>query len=287
MQTKIAAGLVVAGVILMLMFSLIFAETPAANPADERVQPPAVATAQANVQSGAFTVAGTPIPRGCQESWAFLSEQGRQRCINAGGIVPLKATDEARLASTQLARPSTAPMSGFATSAALAEIAGTLTPTPTLPPDGIPAEDKRIEEVPPEGGGGSGRLNSRSYAGIWRVGAVLSDDRVLYAYYLATPKDTCQLVATTVGPDYSSLESYERTWSCPQDIGPIRITGVTGQTGVVSFTNYTVPPYVVTQVAGVTPTESTAQIGTFNLSTEEWTLAGQPWLTTVTVTPQP
>ncbi|NJK80128.1 MAG: hypothetical protein HC914_09605 [Chloroflexaceae bacterium] len=272
MNKKILPGLTIIGAACALIFSLTFANTPPPSPVPE-------------TQSLATTITANPtVLVKCQGS--SLTDRDRQRCIEAGGIIELKATDDARLWATTRARPTTAPMSGLATSAALVAARGTLTPTPTLPPDGIHPEDKRIERVIPEGGGGS-LLSYRYFTSIWRVGAVLSEDRTGYAYYLMTPKDACGLRATTVGPDFSGLPAYERSWECPDHIGEIQITDVTSQTGLVTFTNYTRPPYVANRQPDVRYTPPLTWTGTFNLATEEWTSEGHPWQPQATATPQP
>jgi hypothetical protein len=237
----ISAGLALAGSLLILLVSLTLAQS------------------QPNASSD--------TPDDCLRGWPRLSDVEQAACIEqAGGMPQLKATHDAQRQATVQARPTTAPMSGLQTQAALMEARGTPTITPTLPPDGIPPEAHRIERKRPEAGS---ILSYRWFVSIWRVGAVLSADRRAYAFYVLTPKEECQLHTTTIGPDFSQLPRYEQQWSCPQDIGELTITGATGPTGIISFTN------------------ALSQTGIFNLTTEAWTLEGEPWLPTATVTPRP
>lgn len=243
MKTKIVwiASLIVLGGTLILVFSLSFAESPLDDP--------------------------------CNESWSALSEAEREACIKqAGGLINMKATDDALLWETAQARPTMAPMAGLATQVAITAATGTPTDTPTLPPDsgGIPPKEQIIRKVLPEERAGS-PFSFRYYFSVWQIGAIPANNDEVLALYAVTPQEQCAVATTTGtrGSSFNQLEAYEQEWICPENSGAIQITDVTGPTGIIMFT------------------DQSGRTGTFDLATEEWTLAGQPWLTTVTVTPQP
>jgi hypothetical protein len=203
----------------------------------------------------------------CQESWPFLSEAEREGCIEAaGGMVHLKATDDALLSATTRARSTMAPLSGLATEVALTSAEGTPTSTRGADNNGTQSRDHDIRELLPEDRAG-GPFSYRYYRSVWQIGSVMSDSGEIFALYAMTPHEQCAITTTTVGDAFNQLETYEREWTCPQERELLSITGATAPTGIISFTT------------------SVSETGTFNLDTEEWTLDGEPWLPTATPTP--
>jgi hypothetical protein len=136
-------------------------------------------------------------------------------------------------------------------------------PTPgpeSFPPSGvlagyIPDDVKPIEAKSPSlfaVEGVSNHLNP--VTSVWQVGVVPSRNHSGYAQVLVyaagppnDPHDPPGLlpnprIARTLfsfGAMENILPQYDSVWTCPRAIGNLTITGITGQTGVVSFTSST------------------------------------------------
>ncbi|NJK79017.1 MAG: hypothetical protein HC914_03580 [Chloroflexaceae bacterium] len=154
-----------------------------------------------------------------------------------------------------------------------------ITPRPTVTPgapirltlDTLPDETRRIEPIT-DRAGGPHVLRSSYAASVWHVSALITPDGfVPYRLYVYSVREQCA-IGTYVYPDpiggYADFEDqHTRFWDCPYDAGELSITGATGPTGVV------------------TATDEFSRTITFDLTTEAWTLEGEPWLPTATPTP--
>lgn len=162
---------------------------------------------------------------------------------------------------------------------ALARSPRPITPRPTVTPgepirltiDTLPDETRRIEPIT-DLAGGPHVLRSSYAASVWHVSGIITPDGLIaYRFYVYSVQEQCAL-GTYVYPDpvggYADFEEQHiRTWHCPEDIGELIITDVTGPTGIVTFT------------------DTLSRTITFDLATEEWTLEDEPWLPAATVTP--
>jgi hypothetical protein len=107
-----------------------------------------------------------------------------------------------------------------------------------VPRGTIPEKYMLIEEVKDRDPGHP----TMNYAtSIWRLGAVLDKRGLFYQLFLvASPLDRNGLPSLrTVSLDGSEevQQNWIRVWDCPEPIGTIKITGITSQTGIVSFTS--------------------------------------------------
>lgn len=207
----------------------------------------------------------------CVEQWEMLTAQEKAACDEqVGGRGAVLATRDALQEQTVQALPSFPPSSGLATETA--DYAEKESPTPDATGTAIASSSEImevIEQVEPQetaGGGVPLSLDYRFMANVWRVGAIEDNVGVFHPFYVSTPKNECSLITVTIGMG-EELSHAEQSWPCPQEMGELAIIGVTGPTGIVTFTT------------------TLSQSGTFNLATEEWTLEGKPWLPGPTVTP--
>lgn len=90
---------------------------------------------------------------------------------------------------------------------------------------------------------------------LWRAGVVLSADRESYATVLVwTERNECELTRMVLQRRGLNLRP-ETSWHCPNDLGELMITDVTGAEGVISFTS----------------TSGTS--GSFDMATGQWQFA--------------
>jgi hypothetical protein len=194
------------------------------------------------------------------DSIALLPEEERNQCIQAmGGKPGFVATVEA--AQRVTAQAISAPGS-------MVEPPPSPVHTPQ-PPGYIPDLYREIE--PLDTAGPNRTAPSRFHYGqsVWQVGAVLTADGDATPLIIAADPHQCMLqslVLSYVGETFPEAKVGHQ-WECPENISPLTITGATGPTGVV------------------TATDELSRTITFDLSTEEWTLEGEPWLPAATPTP--
>ncbi|NJL56520.1 hypothetical protein HC928_16110 [bacterium] len=182
-----------------------------------------------------------------------LSHEEQEQCIQkAGGKRGFVATVEAIQLETAHAQPT----HGVTT---------TPRPTRTVTPIGYtPPYVGRIEPISNEG------QDFRGTQSVWIVGAVQNTDGRHFPFYVFTNETRCGIgtIVETEGFDAPFLGvPVNEHWNCPEDAGILTITDVTNSMGSVSFEN------------------EQGQLGTFNLTTEAWTLEGEPWLPAATPTP--
>ncbi|HEX5414066.1 MAG TPA: hypothetical protein VFZ25_00270 [Chloroflexota bacterium] len=186
--------------------------------------------------------AASPANRGpCPASWYPMWAQSRaiqQQCSNLK-----QQAIRARYATAAAApRPTVLP------------------PTPgpeSYPPTGvlsgsIPDDAKPIQAEPTNMfavEGVSNHLNP--VTSVWQAGVVPSRNHSGYArilVYAAGPNDPDYPPGSVPDPSiartlfsFGAMENirpeYDHVWTCPRPIGSLTITGITGQTGVVSFTS--------------------------------------------------
>lgn len=149
-----------------------------------------------------------------------------------------------------------------------------LPPTPLsihftpVPPGVVPPAEQRIYLVNPQEAA-DGPLALRGANSMWHIAALATDTPGLYChlYVLARlPRENASAKIDTV-PDgecagVSSVYNHRYSF-CPQNVGTLTITGVTGPT-----TSATGP------TGTVTFSTSTGQTGTFDLATQVWTIDG-------------
>ncbi|NJK79372.1 MAG: hypothetical protein HC914_05490 [Chloroflexaceae bacterium] len=115
---------------------------------------------------------------------------------------------------------------------------------------------------------------------VWQLGSVLFHNGSNFSSLLliARPPQDGEHASLALVPsrfEYDNLlERYGAYWELPEDVGAITITTVSDVIitddhvkGIISFVT------------------DQGQPGTFNLTTEEWTLEGEPWLPAATPTP--
>lgn len=107
-----------------------------------------------------------------------------------------------------------------------------------IPAGVIPEKYMLIEEVKDRDPGHPTMNHATS---IWRLGAVLDKRGLFYQLFLvASPLDRNGLPSLrTISLDGSEevQQNWIRVWVCPEPIGTIKITSITSQTGIVSFTS--------------------------------------------------
>lgn len=107
-----------------------------------------------------------------------------------------------------------------------------------VPAGVIPDKYKVIEEIKDPQPGPSQITYASS---VWRLGAVFGERDRYYLMFLSAmkPGDDKKPLIQRFFLDASDevLLKWRAYWECPEPIGDITITGITGQTGIVSFTS--------------------------------------------------
>jgi len=205
-----------------------------------------------------FSRAQTPDPEACVDHWEELSSQEQVQCAQVLGNTPQDSQSTVSVyTTTPSARPTSVPWSGLMTEEAIYEARGRPTIVTTRPPGVIPDSYQEIEQLWAEDTYGT-ELSPKYRASAWRLGAVLNDEGYATAFYISTLRTICGILTHSAKLDDGYLESRD-VWSCPADIGAIKITDATGPTGIITFTS------------------EDGQVGTFDLTTEQWTLNGTMW----------
>jgi hypothetical protein len=178
----------------------------------------------------------------CGQRWADKPPDVRQQCSNLKEtvIVERRATAAAVPRPTRIARTPDP------------EIYGT-----ALPSGFIPEEAKRIESMPARDQAG-GDLEIRTATSVWRFGAVLDEQGEYHRMLLwASPGGRSghpSLGISFCDAPASLRKQWAQVWECPEAIGDITNTGITGQQGVVMFKT------------------TSGKVGTFDLRTHQWSL---------------
>lgn len=200
-------------------------------------------TPQPRLAVGGSESAETAIAQ-CGSRWSDLAREVRERCsIIKETVMALQET--ARVATAVALPPKTLVPH---------------TPNPAdhgivVTPGVIPDKAMKIEPIPALDLA-EGPTVLRNATSVWRLGAVLDAQgdyhrMVLWAGPAGT-KGHSKLGTFFDDAPVAVRKQWEHVWECPQDIGDITITGVTSQTGIVSFTS------------------SSGKKGTFDLKTYTW-----------------
>lgn len=209
----------------------------------------------------------------CILAWDEMTWKERERCAEPyGGLLLAESTIEAIANQTIAARPTISEEEHLATLQAVGEEPGQPTPKPTPVPGIIPDNWEVIEPYrSPTHHLAPGPHWLKYRSGIWWGGAFIAADGYPRRLLLSTHREHCNLFVDVLGLHESGsthfLEEEASGWQCPEDLGWTTIISVTGPTGIVTLT------------------DELDRIVTFDLTTEEWTLDGEPWLPTATETP--
>jgi hypothetical protein len=210
----------------------------------------------------------------CLQTWGELTPEEREVCATPfGGVGWAEETIAAMVNQTMVALPTGSPDARRATQEALWVAAGLPTLVPTPVPGVIPDGWEVVEPYrSPNHHLGPGLPWLSAMRSGWWAGIIIAEDGYPWRLLATSHMHRCSLIVTPLAvTKYGSefLEEEATAWPCPEDIGWIKITDVTGPTGMITFTT------------------ETGRTGTFDLATEEWTVEGQPWGPTTTVVPQP